>query len=192
MLEKIPSAVGSLLRGIRPGLGELVVADERFKDAADSISVTSRAFADATPIPAEFTADGEGRSPPLMWCHVPEGTAAIVLIIEDADSPTPEPLVHAIAWDLRGCDGGIPEGALPRSDADGAAPAMGRNSYLGAYYLPPDPPSGHGPHRYAFQVFALAQPLAFDEAPGRRALLDAMATARVLAKGVLIGTYLRP
>jgi phosphatidylethanolamine-binding protein (PEBP) family uncharacterized protein len=37
---------------------------------------------------------------------------------------------------------------------------QGHNSYFTHRYLPPDPPPGHGPHRYAFQIFALSEYLA--------------------------------
>ena len=66
----------------------------------------------------------------------------------------------------------------------------GRNSYLQAAWLPPDPPPGHGVHRYAFQVFALAGG-EFDGTPGRDAVLDAI-REHGLASGCLIGTYERP
>ena len=67
---------------------------------------------------------------------------------EDADSPTPHPLVHAIAWNLPGRDAYLPAGALRGPTAHGDGHALGLNSLLRAEYLPPDPPPGHGPHRY--------------------------------------------
>jgi phosphatidylethanolamine-binding protein (PEBP) family uncharacterized protein len=67
----------------------------------------------------------------------------------------------------------------------------GRNSYLQAGWLPPDPPPGHGVHRYAFQLFALAAGPAFDGTPGRDAVVEAL-QGRALASGLLIGTYERP
>ena len=73
------------------------------------------------------------------------------------------------------------------------APAcrLGRNSYLQASWLPPDPPPGHGVHRYAFQVFALEAGASFDGEPGREAVLEAI-REHGLASGCLIGTYERP
>ena len=66
----------------------------------------------------------------------------------------------------------------------------GRNSYLQRSWLPPDPPPGHGPHRYAFQVFALGPGAAFSATPGRDEVLGAL-RQRALASGCLIGTYER-
>jgi len=59
---------------------------------------------------------------------------------------------------------------------DGAQPqvSMGRNSLLLARWLPPDPPPGHGMHRYVFPVFALAAGKPLRSTPGREALADAL------------------
>jgi phosphatidylethanolamine-binding protein (PEBP) family uncharacterized protein len=98
--------------------------------------------------------------------------------------------VHAIAVDLPPHDGSLPEGALTAAHDD-AGIRVGRNSYLQAGWLPPDPPPGHGTHRYAFQVYALGPGPAFSGTPGREAVLDALQD-RALASGCLIGTYERP
>jgi Raf kinase inhibitor-like YbhB/YbcL family protein len=187
MLEKIPSAIGRALRGARPGIDELTYNDESLLDVPERIAVSSSAFADGQAIPARHSTDGESVSPPLSWQGTPDDTESLVLLIEDADSPTPHPLVHAIAWDLAPADGELPSGALSSSEPQ---EGLGRNSYLKRTYLPLDPPRGHGPHRYAFQVFACDCVLTFADAPGRTALREAL-RGHVLAKGCLIGTYER-
>ena len=120
----------------------------------------------------------------------PAEAEAVVLVVEDADSPTPTPLVHAIVWDLPGEDGRLAAGDLEGPTSTGEGHLMGRNGYRKAEYLPPDPPRGHGRHRYCFQVFALDQRLDFDTPPGRRELIESM-TGHVLAKGCLVGVYER-
>jgi Raf kinase inhibitor-like YbhB/YbcL family protein len=192
MLEKLPAGIGRILRGARPGLDELVFNDEALAEVDDTIVVTSPAFAEGEPLPARFTADGDGVSPPLRWSGVPQGTAEVVALIEDADSPTPNPLVHAIVWRLPPVDGGLEEGAMPEETKVIGTPAMGVNSYLRIGYLPPDPPPGHGPHQYAFQVYALGAPLTIEfAAPGRTELVEALQMSAI-ARGMLIGTYERP
>ncbi|MET0985379.1 MAG: YbhB/YbcL family Raf kinase inhibitor-like protein [Steroidobacteraceae bacterium] len=121
-------------------------------------------------------------SPPLEWRGVPRTAAAVVLLVEDADSPTPHPVVHALVWDLPATDALLPEGALRDENKDSHIPTTGRNSHLTRTYLPPDPPPGHGPHRYVFQVFAVEPRLKFDAPPGRDALLEAL-RGHVVAKG---------
>ncbi len=188
MLEKLPAVAGRALGGVHAGAENLVVADTALTGINAQVELRSAAFGYNEAIPARYTADGIGVSPPLQWSGVPTDAASVVLIVEDADSPTPHPLVHAIVWDLPGVDAELPEGALGRSSDAQSSEAMGKNSYLRAAYLPPDPPPGHGVHRYVFQLFAVDIVLRFDSPPGRAAIVDALRD-HVLAKGLLIGTY---
>lgn len=191
MLEKLPDMLGHALRDVRAGLDKLVFNRCGMRTGHGTLAVGSLAFADHAPIPARYTADGEGLAPPLHWSGVPAGAASLVLLVEDADAPTPEPLVHAIVVDLPAADGAFGEGEMdsPRQDGNGAH--EGRNSYLQKGWLPPDPPPGHGPHRYAFQLFALGPGEAFSGTPGRSDVLEAV-QERGIASGLLIGTYERP
>ncbi len=190
MLEKLPAGVGRVLKSVRPGTEALVTQDESFADVPDVIAITSTAFPPDGAIPSRHTEDGEKLSPPLEWIGVPPEAQALVLLVEDADSPTFRPLVHAILGDLPPHDGGVAEGDLPASGSGSERFGMGRNSFLSHGWLPPDPPRGHGPHRYAFQMFALDEVPTFHKAPGRSALVAAL-RGHVIAKGVLIGTYSR-
>jgi Raf kinase inhibitor-like YbhB/YbcL family protein len=191
MLEKLPDAIGHALSGQRAGLGKIAFQRVDLRAGMASIELKSLAFADHAPIPAQYTADGAGLSPPLQWSGVPAGAGSLLLIVEDGDSPTPQPLVHLILVGLAAEDGGLPEGALESPDHEGAGYRTGRNSYLRTGWLPPDPPPGHGVHRYAFQLFALEGPATFSDAPGRDEVLDAL-RAHAFASGCLIGTYVRP
>ena len=190
MLEHVPAWLGRLLADRRAGADKLVAAHpDLAAPAGGGLTLTSPAFADGARLPERFTADGAGASPPLTWTGAPEG-AQLALIVEDADAPAAQPLVHLIVWGLTGDSGYLAEGALSDDEAD-AGLVVGRNSFFRTGWLPPDPPTGHGAHAYAFQLFAL-RPDAPDpgETPGRQALVEAMA-GRVLAADVLIGTYSR-
>lgn len=189
MLEHVPHWLGSALKGVRAGADKLAIAQAAL-GVFDAIEVRSPAFANGGRIPDRFTADGEGVSPPLFWTGVPEGTESIVLIVEDPDAPTPAPLVHAVVWGLPGSDGQLAEGAIVADGAGDANGDVGRNSYFREGWLPPDPPTGHGDHRYAFQLFALGRGGEPGETPGRGDVLQAM-SGRVLAAGLLTGTYSR-
>ncbi len=188
MLELMPQWLGHALKGVRAGHEKLAIA--KLGIGGRSLDLTSTAFHAGGPLPVWCTADGEGVSPPLSWDAAAPGGFA--LIVEDPDAPTPEPLVHAIVWNLAGGDGALDGGAaLPRGAiaATGGADT-GPNSYGRTGWLPPDPPTGHGPHDYVFQLFALTEPLPLEPQPGRGALLDAL-VGRIAAAGVLIGTYER-
>jgi Raf kinase inhibitor-like YbhB/YbcL family protein len=190
MLQNLPRALGRALRPIRPGPARIALSELNADPRKGSIDVFSSAFRDGAAIPARYTADGEGVSPSMQWRGVPGGTAAIIVIMEDMDSPTPHPLVHAIVWGLSGSDGGLPEGALSNARARAEGPPLGRNSYLTTRYLPPDPPPGHGPHRYAIEVIALDVAPDFHGTPGRSDVIEG-ARGHVIGAGCLIGTYAR-
>lgn len=189
MLEHIPAWLGKAMSGLRAGSDKLSIVQLR-RDFA-TLDLTSPAFAHGARLPERFTADGDGVSPPLTWGTPPAGTATLVLIVEDADAPAPQPLVHAIVWGLAADAGRLAENAIVADHAGTEAGDVGRNSYLREGWLPPDPPSGHGAHDYAFQLFAVG-PGAGDpgETPGRAAVIEAI-TGHVLAAGLLIGTYSR-
>lgn len=191
MLEKLPPAVGHVLRDRRAGLEKIAFNKSGLRTGQGLLQVGSLAFADHAPIPARYTADGEGISPPLHWQGVPAGAASVVLIVEDADAPTGEPLVHAIVVGLPGADGSLHEGALDSPGHQGEDVHEGRNSYFRTGWLPPDPPPGHGQHRYVFQIFALAPGEDFGKTPGRDDVIEAI-QERALASGMLTGTYERP
>jgi Raf kinase inhibitor-like YbhB/YbcL family protein len=191
MLEKLPEAVGQLLGGQRAGLDKILFNTFDLREGTAKITLTSPAFIDHGPIPPQYTADGEGLSPEIDWNGVPPSTASLALIVEDADSPTPAPLVHAIAVDIDPKRIQLQEGELQETDhGKNTALSLGRNSFLRQAWLPPDPPPGHGFHRYAFQLFALADGKPFKDAPGRQELIEAL-RERAIASGCLIGTYTR-
>jgi len=191
MLEHVPHWLGSALRNVRAGGSKLAIVQEEIGAGRAAIQLASPAFADGARMPARFTADGEGLSPPLVWGPVPEGTRSIALLVEDPDAPALQPLVHALVWGMAPGTHRLAEGAIV---ADGHPRAgtrdVGRNSFFREGWLPPDPPNGHGPHAYAFQLFALDDAPDPGANPGRAALLRAMA-GHVLAAGLLIGIYAR-
>ncbi len=194
MLEHLSHAVGHALRGVRAGLEQTTFHEDGVLNAPETIDLFSLDFADGETLPALYTQDGERTSPPLTWRDVPTGARSLVLVVEDADSPTPAPVVHTIAWNLPAREGSLTAGALNSPGtarmADGSPFPLGLNSFRKPGWLPPDPPRGHGPHRYEFQIFALDRELDFSRAPGRDLLVHEMRD-HVIGKGALIGVYER-
>lgn len=186
MFEHLPAWLGRALAGRRAGMDKIVLAQAGMSGAGQ-ITLASPAFADGARLPERFTADGDGASPPLVWAGAPEG-ARLALIVEDPDAPTGQPMVHAVVVDLEAPAGRLEEGGIAR---DGQHGEVGRNSSYRKGWLPPDPPNGHGEHRYVFQLFALTTDAPDPgDTPGRTALVEAM-RGHVLASGVLVGTYSR-
>lgn len=190
MFEHLPQWLGALLRNVRAGHSKLLIVQDGIVTGPASLSLRSPAFADGERMPERFTADGAGVSPPLFWSNVPDGTASLALLVEDPDAPAPQPLVHALIWAIPPAEGQLAEGAI-RADGDGAdGRDVGRNSFFAEGWLPPDPPNGHGNHDYVFQLFALSETPDIGRNPGRSDLARAL-KGRVLAAGMLVGTYSR-
>ncbi|QDZ06851.1 YbhB/YbcL family Raf kinase inhibitor-like protein [Sphingomonas panacisoli] len=191
MLEHVPSWLGTLMRNFRAGHDKLVVAHRGIALAEERIELTSPAFKDGQRLPTRFTADGDGISPPLMWGDVPVGTRSLVLIVEDPDAPTPNPLVHAVVLNIPTDQRNLREGAIVADEHErGGSQSIGRNSYFSESWLPPDPPTGHGEHDYVFQLFALDVVPEIGPNSGRGDVVAAIA-GHVLGTGLLVGTYSR-
>lgn len=193
MLQNIPSPIGHALSGFRSGLANVACHSAGLAELPETIAFGSPAFPDGTAMSTRYTADGDGLSPPLEWSGVPDTAAALMILIEDADAPTPRPLVHGIVAELPGIDGQLPEGELSgsqlgRSSGGQTSRLLGKNSFLRAAYLPPDPPPGHGAHRYVFQIYAVSRRPHFSNAPGRSQVIERVRLYGI-AKGVFTGTY---
>lgn len=67
-------------------------------------SLSSPVFANNTPLPRRYTAEGENVSPPLIWSDVPAGTQSLALVVDDPDAPDPRApqrtWVHWVLYDL--------------------------------------------------------------------------------------------
>ncbi|SPM41770.1 Uncharacterized conserved protein, phosphatidylethanolamine-binding protein (PEBP) family [Mycobacterium numidiamassiliense] len=178
--------LGRLLRRFRSNEHRSPLSGSAFA-APDSIAVTSTAFSDGGAMPASSAGKGVGdnTSPHLRWDRLPPGTRQVVLIIDDVDVPLPRPLLHTVAVIDPTVDS-VATGSLQPGTAGirFIRADLGHRGYAG-----PRPIPGHGPHHYRFHVFAIDQPIA-DSVTTSKALLGAVA-GRVLARGVLTGTYER-
>jgi Raf kinase inhibitor-like YbhB/YbcL family protein len=163
--------------------GSLAACSDGVKEpAADvpaSISVSSPAFGEGSPVPTVYTCKGRDVSPPLRWSGVPAGTSALALVVDDPDAPNGT-YVHWVVADIAAGSAGVAEGAVPDGGVE-VANSSGRNGYRG-----PCPPSGT--HHYRFTVYALRQPLQLGAGTGTQEALDAVAKA-ALAQGRLTGTF---
>ena len=147
------------------------------------LGLTSEAFAEGAPIPREFSADGDGRAPPLRWSGALGATRALALVVEDPDAPTPNPFVHWLLYGMR-------VSTHTSVEALAAGAKIGRNSTMRPGWAGCAPPKGDLPHRYCFQLFALDRELRLGPQAGRSALLDGM-RGHALGCAILTGTYRR-
>lgn len=173
------------------------VADDEAEPAADppaaaedGLTLQSEAFEPGASLPARFTCDGDGVSPPLRWSGAPEGTKSFVVVVRDPDAPEgtfDHWGVYSIPASRTSLDAAI--GDQPTLDF-GAGQA--ENDFGKVGYGAPCPPEGDEAHTYRFRVLALdVVGLGFDKTPSVEALLDDTRN-HVLADAELTATYARP
>lgn len=143
------------------------------------MQLSSPAFGEGEAIPARHSCDGRDFSPPLNIEDIPEGTAALALIMDDPDAAGTWD--HWVAYDIP-VTATVPEGAASLG-------TPGRNSWRRTRYGGPCPPSGRT-HRYFFRVYALDAPLGLGEGAAKGEVLQAM-EGHVLAEATLMGRYSR-
>lgn len=158
-------------------------------DTPVELTVQSKAFEDGTPIPSDYTCDGDRYAwPPLTIACAPSGTQSLALIMEDPDVPKtlmPEGLfVHWVLYNIPDAPGG-------EIEIDDELPGIcGVNTRGEARYTGPCPPKEYEPqeHRYFFYVFALDTMLDLPEGVSKEELQRAM-EGHILAEAQLVGTY---
>ncbi|RUL77540.1 YbhB/YbcL family Raf kinase inhibitor-like protein [Dyella choica] len=156
-----------------------------------SMELKCAAFAHGTTIPRRYAGDGVGDnvSPPLHWTGVPDGTAELVLVMEDPDAPLRRPFVHLIAAGIAPDGPQMAEGALDGQRSDTRI-ILGLTTFGKPGYSGPRALAGHGPHRYVFQLFALKQPSGLAWGARRKGLPGAL-SGKVIARARLDGYFER-
>ena len=164
---------------------------------APTFHVSSGSFQEGQTLPpaqrsGKLRAGGQDESPQLSWSGAPVGTRSYAVTMFDPDAPGRGGFWHWAVLDLPADVASLPSGAgeeggrqLPPGTQQLKNDA-GFHGYLGAA-----PPPGHGPHRYAFQLFALGAGASFEGTAGRSDVLKTV-QEHGLASGLLIGTYARP
>jgi phosphatidylethanolamine-binding protein (PEBP) family uncharacterized protein len=192
--------IGRLLRNRRAGETHLAWNLPNLR-GAEVLALTSQDFGDGEAIPLDNAArrvGGKNLSPDLTWSPPPPGTAELLLVVEDIDAPMPKPFVHCVALIDPARTGASPNHLEPGALSAEAHAAGVRVllSGMGRGYLGPEPIKGHGPHRYLFQLFALAASVpgtshgtGLDQAKPRAVLSSV--PGPVIARGRLTGVYER-
>lgn len=145
------------------------------------IELASTAFNDQDLIPRRHTKDGEDLSPPLTWSGIPDGTAELVLLCEDPDAPSGT-FLHWVVTGIDPDSRGVEEGHTP------PAGSPGTNGFGSTGWGGPRPPAGDKPHRYAFRLYALSEPVALSDGADADTVHRAV-DHRKLAVGTLVGRY---
>jgi Raf kinase inhibitor-like YbhB/YbcL family protein len=150
-------------------------------DAPATITVTSTAFGEGEVIPQRYTCDGDEVSPPLAWSGVPDGAAALALVVDDPDAPSGT-FTHWVVLD-------IPVGTTSSDESGVPAGGVQATSSAGdAVYAGPCPPGGT--HHYRFTVVALDAETGLGDGASLDDALEAV-DEHAVARGTLTATYTR-
>lgn len=174
--------VGLALRGRRPGLEHSIATrPELAAVAMSTISLTSTSFRPDGQLGLRHAGRwyGDNVSPQLAWTRPPVRTEALLLVVEDIDSPTKDPIIHLAAL-LDPALRTVSEGELNRQRTAPGVTLLDPRGYRGPAALP-----GHGEHRYVFHLYALDTRPEGDTLPK---VLESSAR-HVIAHGQLTGTF---
>jgi phosphatidylethanolamine-binding protein (PEBP) family uncharacterized protein len=146
--------------------------------------LTSPAFADGGTLPALYTCDGSGVSPPLAWSGAPEGTFEVALLMTTL---APDGLKWN--WVLYG----IPAAATGLAEGGVVGTAGLTSDGPELAYAPPCS-QGPGPKAYTFTLHALSAPpaLSVPAAEVTGGVLGDAVAAITLAEAQVTVTYTRP
>jgi Raf kinase inhibitor-like YbhB/YbcL family protein len=146
------------------------------------IPLTSDAFQNGQPIPAQYTCDSDDQTPALKWGEPPAGTKSFALVIDDPDAPKGT-FRHWGVFD-------IPASARSIGGEQKAGKEVS-NDFGKPGYGGPCPPQGHGPHHYHFKLFALDVDTLNIGSDAKIVDIENAASKHAIAQGELIGTYER-
>jgi Raf kinase inhibitor-like YbhB/YbcL family protein len=153
------------------------------------MKLQSSAFADGKPIPDKNARDHADDSPALSWSGAPQGTKSFALVCDDPDAPRETPWVHWVYFDIPASLAGLPEG-VDKGERPKTGGVQGKNDYGDVGWGGPQPPRGHGVHRYEFRLSALDTLLNLP--PGStKAQVEKAMQRHVLARANTMGTYRR-
>ena len=159
-------------------------ADAGSEDAG-RFTVTSVSFADGGALPAEFTCDGAGTSPPLAWSGVPAGTVELAILMSTLAK-------DGLKWNwVLYRLPPAPASLAPASNGGGTCGLTSDGPNLA--YSPPCS-LGPGPKTYTFTVYALSGRPTLPSQPNQvtGAVLGDSISTITLAKAELSVTYTRP
>ena len=156
--------------------------------ASMTFNLSSSAFAPNGSMPAKYTCEGAGVSPPLAWSGAPSSTKSFALIVEDPDAPDPAKptrvVSHWVAYNIPATATALAENASNAGMPPGSA--QGVNEGNKPFYMGPCPPIGS--HRYFFKLYALDTVLTGLKSP-KKAYLQQALQKHVVDSTQLIGTY---
>ena len=182
LVAAVITPVGVALRGRRAGSEHSVARRSELAGTEwSAITLTSTSFRPDGEIPLRHAGRwfGDNISPQLAWTRPPVRTKALLIVAEDIDAPSKDPIIHVAAL-LDPTLRTVSENELNRRKTAPGVKLLDARGYQGPRALP-----GHGDHHYVFHLFAL------DKVPSGETLSRAIesASGHVIAHGELTGTF---
>ncbi len=146
---------------------------------ADRMNIFSPAFTDNGKLPAKYSCQGEGMSPPFSFVGVPTAAKSLALFLDDPDAPFGI-FHHWLVWNID------PKATEIQENGVLEGVAIGTNSAGASAYEPACPPSGT--HRYIFTLMALDTKLTLTDT-ATRPEFDAASKGHVIATATLTTRY---
>jgi len=153
-------------------------------EISKNMNIASPAFRHNQGMPAKYTCDGEGISPPLSISGVPANAKSLVLLMDDPDVPASAGVSvwdHWVVFNIPPDTREIPAGQNP-------AGILGANTRGFQVYGGPCPPDSE--HRYFFKLYALDDMLSLT-AGATKAEVESAMQGHILEQAELIGLYAR-
>jgi Raf kinase inhibitor-like YbhB/YbcL family protein len=156
-----------------------------------AFSATSPAFADGSPIPAEYAmpaAGGRNVSIPVHWNDPPARVQSFAIEVVDLN-PVANSWVHWLAADIPPGERGVAAGASGAAMPQGSVELT--NSFGTRGWGGPQPPKGTGRHDYRVTVLALDVPHLDVPVAVSLTQFQAVSASHVLSSASFIGTFER-
>jgi Raf kinase inhibitor-like YbhB/YbcL family protein len=151
------------------------------------LSLSSSAFDHNQSIPSQYTCDGEGYNPPLLFHNVPVDAVSLILLVDDPDVPKhlkPDGMFdHWVVYNIDPKVADIAENCAPFGDE-------GLNSSGKLGYTSPCPPDRE--HRYFFKLYTLDARLTFEHPElVTKKMVEEKMQGHILDQAELVGLYNR-
>jgi len=159
---------------------------ESAESTAPAFSVSSPALESGGELPARFTCEGAGESPPFLIEQVPEPTAALAVVATYDRGGINKPEFWTL-WNVPAGTERIPAG-LPRAptvDTLGNA-RQGRQSGGAVGYEPPCPQVGQS-QTNRFQLYALGEAIDLDGGTDHETVAEAIGNAVLASRRITVG-----
>jgi Raf kinase inhibitor-like YbhB/YbcL family protein len=143
------------------------------------LSISSSDFAPGERLDDRFAHDKGNEVPTLTIGGVPSDAVELAIVCHDPDAPLPRGFTH---WTLYG----IPADTTTIDASADDTFRTGLNGFGESGWGGPQPPEGHGDHRYYFWVYALSHPV--EGTPSREEFLETYADA-IIEQNRVVGTY---